>query len=497
MVFAHLHEEPPRPGRATAGAAVALDAQSHAPSPSSPTSATRAAAGSPCRSRRDPGRRGRELADVAARAARGRSDLSETEAELADRVAAGPRAVARPTDTLGDRRACKASAVQGPHQLRPTTPTASSAVSDSWPSSSRGSRCAFLAWSAPGAAASRRCSTPGCSPRSTRGRSPSAHWPRRTLRPGEHPPAALRHVFALRAEDPVAEALDRLVAGDRLVSPSISWRSSSPPAAGAGTCGVRRRIVRAAADPERPRGRRRRASGGLLRALRRLSGAGDLLASSQVLVGPLQPSELRRAVALPAAHAGLDVEPGLVGRADRRRRGRAWGAAAPVDGTARAVGAPLGRHHDARGLSRSGGVQGAVARLAEGRTRASRRRTSRSCARSCCAWSTARGRAAMGRRASLRSSSSSATGSRSVLATFAGSRLVTVSAPGSRSRTKRCCASGPAYGTGSRRTTGPSPAPAHRAGGNGMGSRGPGRGELYRGARLAAAADWAGGQATT
>ena len=63
----------------------------------------------------------------------------------------------------------------------------------------------------------------------------------------------------------------------------------------------------------------------------------ELLGANHVLVGPMQASELRRVVELPAGRVGLRVEPELLGRADRRRRGRARRAAAALHCPARAL----------------------------------------------------------------------------------------------------------------------------------------------------------------
>ena len=91
----------------------------------------------------------------------------------------------------------------------------------------------------------------------------------------------------------------------------------------------------------------------------------DLLAANHVLVGPMRPDELRRAIELPAHRAGLRLEPGL--------------SAAMVDEVAdQPGGLPLlscalleswqhrhGRTMTLAAYHQAGGVRGAVARLAE------------------------------------------------------------------------------------------------------------------------------------
>ena len=90
-----------------------------------------------------------------------------------------------------------------------------------------------------------------------------------------------------------------------------------------------------------------------------------LLAANHVLVGPMRRDELRRAIELPAQRAGLRVEPELVDR-----------LLADVEGEPGAL--PLlstallelwqrreGRRLSLAGYERTGGVRGAVARLAE------------------------------------------------------------------------------------------------------------------------------------
>ena len=91
----------------------------------------------------------------------------------------------------------------------------------------------------------------------------------------------------------------------------------------------------------------------------------ELLSRSHVLVGPMEREELARAIETPAARAGLEVEPELVDSLVRDVAGEPGGL--PLLSTALLE---LWRERDGRALRSeqyraSGGVQGAVARLAE------------------------------------------------------------------------------------------------------------------------------------
>jgi WD40 repeat protein/DNA-binding SARP family transcriptional activator len=90
-----------------------------------------------------------------------------------------------------------------------------------------------------------------------------------------------------------------------------------------------------------------------------------MLGANHVLVGPMGRHELRRAIELPARHAGLDVEPELVDALCADVEGEPGGL--PLLSTALLE---LWQHRDGRRLYRgaydqTGGVRGAVARLAE------------------------------------------------------------------------------------------------------------------------------------
>ena len=98
-----------------------------------------------------------------------------------------------------------------------------------------------------------------------------------------------------------------------------------------------------------------------------------MLGANHVLVGPMRRHELRRAIELPARRAGLHVEPDLVDALIADVEGEPGGL--PLLSTALLE---LWQHRDGRRLrlaayEQTGGVRGAVARLAEGGVRAARR----------------------------------------------------------------------------------------------------------------------------
>ena len=195
----------------------------------------------------------------------------------------------------------------------------------------------------------------------------SQGWRRLLLRPGERPLEELRRVLVSGAKDPLAEALDGLPSGGRLLLAVdqleelfTACRSDAERAAFAGA------LARAAADPH---GRAL-----VVVALRadfygRFAAHPDLaelLGANQVLVGPMQASELRRAVELPAARVGLRVERELVDALVDDVEGEP--GALPLLSTA-LLELWQRRHDNSLTLAayrESGGVHGAVARLAEG-----------------------------------------------------------------------------------------------------------------------------------
>ena len=402
----------------------------------------------------------RAVGDIASRAAAGRSDLSELEEELADRVL-----------QASERARALSHASTSPGQQPSSSPPFKGLSSFERDDAelffgrerlvaelvARVAGASFLALVGPSGSGKSSVLHAGVLATLAEGVLPgSAHWPRRTLRPGDHPLEALRRTFALRAPDPVGEALERLPSGSRLVVAVdqleelfTACESEDERAAFVDA------LVRLASDPQ--------ARAIVLVALRgdyygrfaAYPALADRLGSNHVLIGPMRGAELRRAIELPAARVGLTLEPGL--------------AQALVDDVEGEPGAlPLlsttlfelwqGRADDAITLASyrdSGGMRSAVARLAEGTY--GRVPDAAQAARphaSCCASSpaaTATPPCAGGPRwpSSLWTAIRTSPPSWPRSPTTVSSRSRT---PASRSRTRRCCASGRACATGSRRT---------------------------------------------
>src|SRR5215218_7580373 len=192
----------------------------------------------------------------------------------------------------------------------------------------------------------------------------SERWTRVLLRPGEQPGVALAGALggvSLRA------ALDRVEPGERLLVVVDQFEEAftvcTEPAERAAF--LDELASAAAADTE----------GRLLVVLALRAdfyGAcashpqlARLLGANQVLVGPMRPDELARAIEQPAAAAGLVVEPELAARLVEETAGRTGGL--PLLSTTLLE---LWQRRSAdrltiRAYERTGGVNGAVARLAE------------------------------------------------------------------------------------------------------------------------------------
>ena len=90
-----------------------------------------------------------------------------------------------------------------------------------------------------------------------------------------------------------------------------------------------------------------------------------LLGANQVLVGPMRPDELGRAIEEPAAAAGLVVEPELVARLVEETAGRTGGLPLLSTTLLELWERRSGDRLTIRAYERTGGLNGAVARLAE------------------------------------------------------------------------------------------------------------------------------------
>ncbi|MEP6954652.1 MAG: BTAD domain-containing putative transcriptional regulator [Solirubrobacteraceae bacterium] len=182
----------------------------------------------------------------------------------------------------------------------------------------------------------------------------SEHWALALLRPGEHPMRALEQATA------DAPTRGRLVlAVDQFEEAFTACREERERSAFVDA------LVASARDPRR-------------RALVLLAVRADfygrcaaypelarLLGANHVLVGSMRRDELRRAIELPARHAGLGVEPELVDVLIGDVEGEP--GALPLLSTSLVE---LWQHRDGRRLrisayAQAGGVRGAVARLAE------------------------------------------------------------------------------------------------------------------------------------
>ena len=261
----------------------------------------------------------RLLADAASRTAAGRTGLTAAEAELAGKVSE-LQLVREQERALSDADAAARVAAEG---ICPFKGLASFEPGDAEYFFGRERLVAelvtrlvgagFLGIVGPSGSGKSSVLRAGLLPALADGVLPGSEgWRGWLLRPGERPLAALRSAFASEAEDPLAEALDSLpedtrllLAVDQLEELFTACRDADERAAFAGI------LARAAADPA---GR-----AVVVVALRadfygRFAahpGLAALLGANHVLVGPMQASELRRAVELPAGRVGLRVEPAL------------------------------------------------------------------------------------------------------------------------------------------------------------------------------------------
>ena len=375
VVFAHLEAEPPAPSVERPELPAALDAvlaRALAKEPEQRYPSCREFARAALAVAVDEA--SRRLVDVASRAAAGRSDLSEVEAELTGTVIdlqfAREQAQALRARSL--RPAWRPRGSARSRALRASsrsTPTTSSAVSGSSPSSSPVSSApASSASSARPGAASRRCSAPVFfrpSPeeccRAAEAGGVSCSVPARG-RSRSFAACSCRERGILSPRRSI-----RCPRAHASSSPSTSSRSCSPLAGPTPTrAAFADTLARVAADPD---GRAvvvvalRADFYGRFAAYPALA---ELLGGNHVLVAPMQASELRRAVELPAGRVGLRVEPELVDALVDDVEGEP--GALPLLSTALLE---LWQKRQDSTLTlaayrESAGVQGAVARLAEG-----------------------------------------------------------------------------------------------------------------------------------
>jgi WD40 repeat protein/DNA-binding SARP family transcriptional activator len=196
----------------------------------------------------------------------------------------------------------------------------------------------------------------------------SEAWTRVLLRPGENPLSNLRRALgaADESDDPISAALSRLQAEAKLLLAVDQFEETF--------AACRDELERAAfIDALTDAARRSDGRVVIVLALRadyygacashpRLS---RLLGDNQVLVGPMQPDELARAIEGPARKAGLVVEPELVERLVEDVAGEAGGLPLLSTALLELWQRREGRRMRLAAYERTGGVQGAVARLAE------------------------------------------------------------------------------------------------------------------------------------
>jgi WD40 repeat protein/DNA-binding SARP family transcriptional activator len=195
----------------------------------------------------------------------------------------------------------------------------------------------------------------------------SERWRCLLLRPGEHPLVELRRALgADGTDDPIADALASLEPPARLVLCVDQFEETF---AACRDDAERVAFVNALADAAQRHGGRvlvllalRADYYGACAGYPRLS---RLLGSSQVLVGPMQRDELARAIEGPARRAGLVVEPELVTRLVDDVAGRPGGLPLLSTALLELWQRREGRRMRLAGYNQAGGVQGAVARLAE------------------------------------------------------------------------------------------------------------------------------------
>ena len=375
VVFAHLEAEPPAPSKQRRELPAGLDeviARALAKEPEQRYASCGEFAQAGLAVAVDEA--SRRLAEAASRAAAGRSDLNEVEAELAGKVIDLQLAREHERALSGPATPASASTMgicpfKGLANFEPGDTDyffgRERLVADLI---ARLVGAGFLGLVGPSGSGKSSLLRAGLLPALARGVLPGGQaWRRMLLRPGEHPLDELRRVLASGATDPLAEALTVLPAGGRLLLAVdqleeifTACRSEAERAAFADG------LARVAGDAH---GRAlvvvalRADFYGRFAAYPALA---ELLGANQVLVGPMRASELRRVVELPPARLGLRVESELVDALVDDVEGEP--GALPLLSTALLE---LWQKRQGNTLTlaayrESGGVHGAVARLAEG-----------------------------------------------------------------------------------------------------------------------------------
>jgi serine/threonine protein kinase/WD40 repeat protein len=372
VVFAHLDADPPAPSERHAGVPPALDAviaTAMAKEPDRRYATCRDLARAALAVAVDEA--SRQLADAAFRAAAGRNDLTRVESELTSKVvdAQSIRERARSlTSTLTSPPATDVCPFKGLASFEPgDAPFYFGRERLTAELVARLVRSPLLVVVGPSGSGKSSVLGAGLIPALGDGvLAGSERWRRVLIRPGQHPMDELRRRLGSGAPDPLAEALDAVPPGERLVLAVdqleelfVACRDEKERAqfvrvlTGAAADSLGRATVVAALRADYY---------GRVAAYPALA---ELLAANHVLVGPMQPSELRRAIELPAARSGVDVEPELTDSLIDDVDGQP--GSLPLLSTALLE---LWQQRSGQNLTmasyeRTGGVRGAVARLAE------------------------------------------------------------------------------------------------------------------------------------
>jgi WD40 repeat protein/DNA-binding SARP family transcriptional activator len=192
----------------------------------------------------------------------------------------------------------------------------------------------------------------------------SAQWRQVLFRPGERPMAALRGALDVPADadDPVAAALRRVGRGTRLLVvvdqfEELFTACRDPAQRGAFvdalTASDERMVVVLAVRAD------------FYGACAQHPQLARLLGENHVLVGPMRPDELARAIAGPAEQTGLEVEPELISRLVEETAGQTGGLPLLSTTLLELWQRRSGERLSVGAYERTGGVRGAVARLAE------------------------------------------------------------------------------------------------------------------------------------
>jgi WD40 repeat protein/DNA-binding SARP family transcriptional activator len=202
----------------------------------------------------------------------------------------------------------------------------------------------------------------------------SEGWRQAVMRPGERPLAELSRTLARAVPEAgnegaapwIADALDRLPDGERLVLCVDQFEEAFVACReGAEREAFFDALVERAGDPDERLVIVLAIRGDFYARCAEHPELSTLVSANQLLVGPMRRDELRRAIELPARRAGLRAEPrlvsALVGDVASEPGGLPLLSAALVELWQRRDGRTL-RHEV---YERSGGVSGAVARLAE------------------------------------------------------------------------------------------------------------------------------------